>query len=137
MSSGLTLGLDAGFTIDKLLGYHQLFGFSSRDNNSIRNLQIDMSTYNTFPTKAFEFDNISWRLGLNLKKDLGKHGHLNFYLHSDIPYIATYLMNIKIQKEVILDNVPMPVISYEKNLNLKPKGLRFGVYYTFGTLTFK
>lgn len=134
---GLTLGLDAGFSLEKLLGYRDYFMFSSQNNADILNMEVNMETNKSFPYKAFGFSSILFRFGLNIKKDMGNHGHLNFYIHSSLPARTNFGMDINIKKESIIDNVVFPNIEYEKSVNLKRNNIQFGLYYTFGTLTFK
>lgn len=134
---GLTLGLDLGFSLDKLSGYVQTLDYTSFNGEEVTKLDILMQTNSVFPLKAFQFNNISGRVGINVKKDIGNRGHLNFYVHGIFPVGTPDELRVNFDRTYsIPPSVSLRVI-YEELVDITPKGIQFGMYYTFGTLTFK
>jgi hypothetical protein len=134
---GLTLGLDLGISVDKLSSYLQSFDYKTFNGEEVTQLDIVMQTNSVAPLQAFEFNNLSGRLGINIKKDIGKRGHLNFYIHGVFPVGNPDELRLNFDRQFsIPPNVSLRVV-YEETLNITPKGFQFGMYYTFGTLTFK
>ncbi len=134
---GLTLGLDLGISLDKLSNYLQTLDYKIINGDTETKLDIVMQTNSVAPLKAVEFNNISGRAGINVKKDMGSRGHLNFYIHGIFPIGKPDELRLNFDRQFsIPPNVSLRVI-YEELLNITPKGLQFGMYYTFGTLTFK
>lgn len=134
---GLTLGLDGGFSMDKLLKDKQFYYYSSTYDNDGFKINVDMESNKNIRLKAFDFNCISWRFGLNVQKDMGPHGHLNFYVQSINPRFSNFLTTIKISKQYIKNSIPDSEINYEKEINLRSSQFQFGLFYTFGALGFK
>lgn len=136
--SGLSFGLDAGISLDKPVFKDLSFQSISKTNGSsvqtVTSLHIDPSG---LPSRVFEFnDYLSFRFGLSAKYNLGKRGQLNFFgnvnlggFNQSIPFTTN--------KKVFDNGVETSNETYQNYLKLTNSGYRFGVYYTFGTLSFK
>ncbi|MFN8339025.1 MAG: outer membrane beta-barrel protein [Saprospiraceae bacterium] len=136
--SGLSFGVDAGISLDKPV-YKDLFFQSGIASNSsslktVTTLTIDP---NGLPSRVFEFsDYLSFRFGVSAKYNMGKRGQLNFFgnvilrgFEDVIPFTTN--------KKVLDNGAEISNDTYQNNLSISNKGFQFGVYYTFGTLTFK
>lgn len=136
--SGLSFGIDAGISLDKpVFKDLDLQGTSTTNGSSLKTittLKIDPSV---LPSRVFEFnDYLSFRFGISAKYNLGKRGQLNIFgnalLHG-FEDVIPFTTN----KKVLVNGVEISNDTYQNNLNISNKGFQFGVYYTFGTLTFK
>lgn len=136
--SGFALGIDAGVSFDKpVFRSSEVTKISRLAGNNIENittLKIDPSDIRS---GVFEFnDYLSVRLGISAKYNLGKRGQLNFFAQSVHKGFENNL--IYILSEIVLKNGNVNSNSTSYNyLKLANNGFQFGLYYTFGTLTFK
>jgi len=136
--SGLTLGIDAGFSFDKPIFKSFNTSTTSRESETTKETvtRINMNTQ-SLPTGVFEFyDYISLRYGFSAKYNMGKSGQLNFYAQIiDWGIDGGFLFETN---EIITVDGQVTSSQTTKNyFNMATAGLQFGLYYTFGTLTFK
>ena len=136
--AGLTIGIDAGFSFDKPV--FQPINFTKISNQSDINKETITTLYlfsEGLPARVFEFsDYISLRFGISAKYNLGKRGQLNFFAQSTsygVANISTYFVNEKVS----INGIETSNKSVVNDLDISNKGIQFGLYYTFGTLTFK
>ena len=89
------------------------------------------------PTSVFEVtDYMSLRFSVSAKYNMGKRGQLNFFAHSTINGFSDYLpYNITVQETT--DGIVTSNKSIRDAVKVSNTGTQFGLYYTFGTLTFK
>lgn len=133
---GLSFGVDAGVSFDKPSLYSGTSIINSSDGNreTITKFQLDSDN---LPTRVFEFsDFISLRLGINATYNIGKRGQLNFFVHktnNGFKWGFPYSVN----EQVSLDGQEISNVTKGGYLNISNTGIQFGLYYTFGTLTFK
>jgi len=136
--SGLTLGIDAGFSFDKPIFESVNTISTSRESETTKRIvtRINMNIQ-TLPSGVFEFnDYISLRYGVSAKYNMGKRGQLNFYAQiMDWGVDQSFLFETS---EIITVDGQVTSNQTTKNyFDMATAGLQFGLYYTFGTLTFK
>jgi len=137
--SGLTLGIDAGLSLDKTIfqtaSARRTLIESEIKQETITTLRLD--TENFLPIKVLDFPNsVSVRFGISAIYNIGKRGQLNFFVqriyfgHDDsVPYT--------VGEQIIVDGQEISNRFNRESLKISTAGLQFGLYYTFGTLTFK
>ena len=136
--AGLSFGIDAGVSFDKPVIQSIDLLSTSRESElnkeTIARLQVDTDR---LPTRVFEFnDYLSLRLGITATYNLGKRGLLNFFAHST-NYGFDWDFPFRVNEQVIIDGEVVSNKLNVGNLNISNTGIQFGLYYTFGTLTFK
>jgi hypothetical protein len=136
--SGLTIGIDAGVSFDKpvfqSIDLKKTSKQSDINKETITTLQMDSEG---LPARVFEFsDYISFRFGVSAKYNLGKRGQLNFFAQST-SYGVANILTYKVNEQVSIDGKEISNKSTVNDLDISNKGIQFGLYYTFGTLTFK
>ncbi len=136
--AGLSFGIDAGVSFDKPVIQSIDLLSTSRESElnkeTIARLQVDTDR---LPTRVFEFnDYLSLRLGITATYNLGKRGLLNFFAHST-NYGFDWDFPFRVNEQVIIYGEVVSNKLNVGNLNISNTGIQFGLYYTFGTLTFK
>ncbi len=136
--SGLSFGIDAGVSFDKPAFQSRYFSKTSTiagmNSKTITTLEINSEE---LPKRVFEFnDYMSLRFGINAKYNIGKRGQLNFFAHST-SYGISNILTYRLNERVTVDGTEVSNKSVVNNIGISNKGIQFGLYYTFGTLTFK
>lgn len=136
--TGLSFGIDVGGSFDKPV-------VSSIDFISIsKELELKKETITTFqldtdglPTRVFEFDHhLSVRLGINATYNIGKRGQLKFFVHKTNRGFNWYFP-FRINEQMFINGQETSNIDRKGGFSVSNTGIQFGLYYTFGTLTFK
>jgi len=89
------------------------------------------------PSRVFEFnDHISLRLGINATYNIGKRGQLHFFVQKTNRGFNWYFP-YRVNEQVFIDGQEISNNDSKGGFRVSNTGLQFGIYYTFGTLTFK
>jgi len=134
--SGLSFGIDVGFSFDKpaIQSVPIIFSSIDEDKKTITTLEFDIDG---LPSRIFEFSDYgSLRYGITATYNIGKRGQLNFFAHSST-FLFAWGFPLRVNEQVLIDGQEISNISNLFNLDISSTGIQFGLYYTFGTLTFK
>lgn len=136
--SGLSFSLDVGGSFDKPVlsstDYIKLSEDSELKKEIITTFRLDTDG---LPSRVFEFnDYISLRLGINATYNIGKRGQLHFFVHKTNWGFSNYFP-ISVNEQVSINGQEISNTVSNGGFSVSNKGIQFGLYYTFGTLTFK
>ena len=136
--TGLSFSLDAGGSFDKPVvssfDYIKLSEDSELKKETPTTFRLDTDG---LPTRVFEFDHhISLRLGINATYNIGKRGQLNFFVHKTNRGFNWYFP-VRINEQIFINGQEISNIDRKGVFSVTNTGFQFGLYYTFGTLTFK
>ncbi|HMU05760.1 MAG TPA: outer membrane beta-barrel protein [Saprospiraceae bacterium] len=136
--TGLSFSLDAGGSFDKPVvssfDYIKLSEDSELKKETPTTFRLDTDG---LPTRVFEFDHhISLRLGINATYNIGKRGQLNFFVHKTNRGFNWYFP-FRINEQIFINGQEISNIDRKGVFSVTNTGFQFGLYYTFGTLTFK
>ena len=136
--TGLSFSLDAGGSFDKPVvssfDYIKLSEDSELKKETTTTFRLDTDG---LPTRVFEFDHhISLRLGINATYNIGKRGQLNFFVHKTNRGFNWYFP-VRINEQIFINGQEISNIDRKGGFRVSNTGFQFGLYYTFGTLTFK
>ena len=136
--SGLSFSLDAGGSFDKpvvsSIDYIKLSEDSELKKETITTFRLDTDG---LPSRVFEFsDHISLRLGINVTYNMGKRGQVNFFVHKTNRGFSNYF-TLNVNEKVSINGQEVSNNDSRGGFGVSNTGVQFGLYYTFGTLTFK
>lgn len=132
-----SLGVVGGVFMDRLV-HNQSFLTQTTQKGGVisEEVKIDMGTYKDASGSSLHFQHLSLRLGINASKKLAENKIINFfatfqYRRSTPDFYAKFERSYNYAPNVDL------TLYYDKYAPLARSGIQFGLYYTFGTLTFK
>ena len=136
--TGLSFSLDAGGSFDKpVFSSIDLISNSRLADSDIKTITKFQLDTDGLPTRVFEFDHhISLRLGINATYNIGKRGQLNFFVHKTNRGFNWYFP-FRINEQIFINGQEISNIDRKGVFSVTNTGFQFGLYYTFGTLTFK